>query len=241
MSRTYGQFCGLARALEMVGERWAMLVVRDLLLSPKRFTQLRRGLPKMPPSILAARLNELEEAGVVRRRVTAELDASIVYELTEYGADLEPIVLQLALWGARSLETPAGDELFTLDAAILSLYTTFRPDRAVGVHALFELRFGLEMCLRADVHDGTLEVTEISDVDEPVEGEVDLVIRPRGPMKPIMAGEVTAQEAVDRGMVDILGDIAMLELYASLFHVPAAPRRDSGLTSWETPMAIGLG
>lgn len=236
--RTYGQFCGLARALEMVGERWAMLIVRDLLLGPKRFTRLRAGLPKMPPSILASRLNELEQVGVVRRRVTADLDASIVYELTEYGAELEAVVLQLALWGARTLDNPTEDELFTLDAAILSLYTTFRSDRADGVDIEFELRFGPDIALRTVVREGMLTVTDVSDL-EPV--PADLVIRPRGPMRPIMSGEVSAQEAVDRGMVEISAGVEMLELYQRLFHIPPAPRRPAGLSSWETPMAVGIG
>jgi DNA-binding HxlR family transcriptional regulator len=104
-TRTYGQFCGLARALEMVGERWSLLVVRDLVLGPKRFTELQRGLPKIPVSILSSRLNELERSGVVRRRMLSELDAAVVYELTEYGGELDQIVPQLGLWSTRSSTT----------------------------------------------------------------------------------------------------------------------------------------
>src|ERR1700756_4789854 len=113
--RTYGQFCGLARALELVGERWSLLVVRDLILGPKRFTDLREGLPRIPVSILSARLNELEESGVIRRRVLPKLDAAVVYELTEYGSELEQVLLQLGLWGARSLGDPAAGDVFGLD------------------------------------------------------------------------------------------------------------------------------
>src|SRR3954453_3622910 len=102
-ARTYGKFCGLARALEIVGERGWLPVVRDLMLGAKRFNDLQRTLPRIPVSILTSRLNELEEFGVIRRRVLSQLDAGVVYELTEYGSELDQIVLNLGLWGARSL------------------------------------------------------------------------------------------------------------------------------------------
>src|SRR5216683_7345222 len=104
--RSYGQFCGFSYALELVGERWALLVVRDLVLGPKRFTELRRGLPRIPTNILSARLRELEDSGIVRRRILPRPATGVVYELTEYGQDLEDIVLRLGLWGARSLRDP---------------------------------------------------------------------------------------------------------------------------------------
>src|ERR1700737_2507239 len=99
--RAYGQYCGLARALEIVGERWAILVIRDLLVGPRRFTDLHRGLPGIPTHILTARLKELEEAGVVRRRVLPRPANSIVYELTEYGHELEEALQALGRWGAK--------------------------------------------------------------------------------------------------------------------------------------------
>lgn len=157
--RTYGQFCGLARALEIVGERWALLVVRDLVLGPKRFTDLRAGLPKIPPSMLSARLNELEEAGVVRRRVLPQLNAAVVYELTEYGGELDATVLQLGLWGARSLGEQRPDQVFTMDSAILSLYTTFQPERARGAQVSYELHYG-PLTIHTLVNDGELTVAE---------------------------------------------------------------------------------
>ncbi|MDT7799983.1 MAG: hypothetical protein QOI78_3416, partial [Actinomycetota bacterium] len=94
-ARTYGQFCGLARALEIVGERWSLLVVRDLVLGPKRFTDLRNGLPHASTNILAERLRELEASAVIRRRKLPPPAAAFVYELTEWGRGLEPIVTEL--------------------------------------------------------------------------------------------------------------------------------------------------
>src|SRR5918997_5673996 len=100
--RTYCDGCAAAHALDLVGERWALLVVRELLLGPKRFTDLRAGLPSASPNVLAQRLRELEEAGVVRRRKLPPPAASRVYELTDWGMELEPVIIGLGRWGARS-------------------------------------------------------------------------------------------------------------------------------------------
>jgi DNA-binding HxlR family transcriptional regulator len=223
MSRRYGQYCGLARALEMVGERWGMLVVRDLILGPKRYTELREGLPRIPASILTARLNELEEAGVVRRRMLPQLDASVVYELTEYGSELEGVVLQLGLWGARSLGEPTMDEVFTVDSAVLSLYTTFRPERAGDASVVFELHYPPDMVVHAVVEHGELKVCTGQHPD------ADLVMDVRGPVKPLLAGEISPGSALASGLLHLEGDPALLDLFVDLFHVPAAPRPVEGL------------
>src|SRR3954465_4548272 len=135
MKRNYGQFCGVARALDMVGERWALLIVRDLLMGPKRFTDLRRGLPRIPTNVLTARLQELEEAGVVRRRILPRPASSVVYELTEYGGEWGESVLLLGRWGAQSLGERRSDEIVTADSMIMALRTTFHPEAAHGLRA----------------------------------------------------------------------------------------------------------
>lgn len=224
-ARTYGQFCGLARALEIVGERWSMLVVRDLVLGPKRFTDLQRGLPRIPVSILSSRLNELEQAGVIRRRVLPQLDAGLVYELTEYGSELDHILLDLALWGARSLGAPGQDDVFTMDSAILSLYTTFQEDAAAGVHINYELHYGPEMTLHALVDDGSLKVASGS------HPAADLVIEPQGPViLDLLNGQLGADEAIRSGKIRIEGEPAHLELFSRLFRIPPAPEVAGGIT-----------
>ncbi|RSN26688.1 transcriptional regulator [Streptomyces sp. WAC 05977] len=225
-ARTYGQFCGLARALEIIGERWSLLVIRDLVLGPKRFDELQQGLPKIPMSILSTRLNELERHGVVQRRVLSQLDAGVVYELTEYGNDLDQIVLQLGLWGARSLGDPTADDLFTLDSAVLSLYTTFQPDAARGVHCAFEMHYGGEMVIHAVVEDGALTAGEGPHPDP------DLVIEPRGPvMLKLLNGEMDAASALTSGAVAVKGDPEKLELFTRMFHIPSAPAKSEGLVT----------
>ena len=136
--RTYGDRCGVARALDLVGERWALLVVRELLLGPKRFTDLRVGLPNVGPDVLSQRLRELEAASIVRRRTLPPPAASRVYELTERGLELEPVVLALGRWGSRA-PFPEGEARMGVDAFVLALKTLFEP---TDLDATVELRLG---------------------------------------------------------------------------------------------------
>lgn len=155
--RTYGDRCGVARALDLLGERWALLVIRELLLGPKRFTDLRAGLPHVAPDVLSQRLRELEQAGVVQRRKLAPPAASRVYELTDRGQELEPVVLALGRWGSRA-PFPSDDAVFGADSAILALKTLFTPSAAKGLNARYELRLG-EHSFGARVRNGKLEVS----------------------------------------------------------------------------------
>jgi DNA-binding HxlR family transcriptional regulator/putative sterol carrier protein len=210
--RAYGQYCGLARAAEMVGERWALLIVRDLLVGPKRFTDLRRGLPRIPTNILSERLKELEDSGVVRRRVLPRPTGSIVYELTEYGAQLEDAVVQLGRWGARSLGEPRPDEIVTLDSLIMALRTTFRPEAARGRRAKFELRLG-EIVLHACVEGGSVTV------GEGPPPRADLVIETGPGLKALMAGEISPSAAIEHGQVRLSGDSQLLTRFVEMFRI----------------------
>jgi DNA-binding HxlR family transcriptional regulator len=124
--RGYRQACGIARGLDIVGERWALLVVRELLLGPKRFTDLRAGLPGASPNALTDRLIELTRSGVIRRRQLPRPAASWIYELTEWGQQLEPIVLALGTW---ALGAPARTEqsFVSLDSLMLTIRTYYTP------------------------------------------------------------------------------------------------------------------
>jgi DNA-binding HxlR family transcriptional regulator len=127
--RSYDDPCGIARALDVVGERWALLVVRELLLGPKRFTDLRAGLPHVGPDVLSQRLRELEQAGLLTRRTLAPPAASKVYELTPRGAALEPVILALGRWGSGA-PFPADHGSLGSDAFVLALKTLFDPAAA---------------------------------------------------------------------------------------------------------------
>src|SRR3954454_5030595 len=105
--RNYSQGCGTAHALDLVGDRWALLVVRELVLGPKRFIDLREGLPGIGPNVLSQRLKELSDAGVTRRGLLPRPAGSTVYELTEWGSELEDVIVRLGRWGARSPHMPS--------------------------------------------------------------------------------------------------------------------------------------
>jgi DNA-binding HxlR family transcriptional regulator len=154
--RTYGDRCGVARALDVVGERWALLVVRELLLGPKRFTDLRGGLPNLSPDVLSQRLRDLERTGIVRRRKLPPPAGSRVYELTDRGRELEPIVLELGRWGS-SAPFPPGEAAIGVDAFVIALMTLFDATAAAEIDATYELRLG-EDRFRVRVADGRLEV-----------------------------------------------------------------------------------
>ena len=214
--RTYGSYCGIARALEIVGERWALLVVRDLIQGPKRFTDLRRGLPRIPSNVLSARLKELEAAGVICRRLLPRPSTGIVYELTEYGRELEDIVLRLGLWGARLLGEPRLDDSVNPDSMMLALRATFRPEAARDLRASYELRLG-EIVLHARVDTGRLEVGEGPLPDADLVVETDLTLRA------LMCGELSPREAVKTGKVRLTGSPDLLDRFVEVFRIPPAP------------------
>jgi len=221
-TRTYGQFCGLARALELVGERWALLIVRDLVLGPKRFTDLRRGLPRIPTNILSARLKELEQSGVIHRRVLPRPAGSVVYELTPYGRELEPIVLRLGRWGARSLGEPGPTDIVTTDSIILALRATFLPGAAAGPPVGYELRMG-DVVVHAAVRDGAL-ATGAGPLPDTAPSRR-LVIETGPAFRALLARELSPADALASGEVHVTGDAALLDRFVDLFALqdPADP------------------
>lgn len=211
-SRFYEQFCGIARAFEIIGEPWSVIIVRDLLLGPKPLTDLAETLPRLTAADLDTRLGELEATGVVRRSAQ---DPDAEYELTDYGRDLEPILLLLGRWGARSLGDPRPGDLFSIDMAILALRSVFRPERARGIRTSFEVRFG-PLVVAVKVDDGTLTVEEgeLPDADLVIETPV---------LKHLMAAELTPTDALWLGLIAPKGDPSRLNTFVDLFHIPAAP------------------
>ena len=136
--RTYGDRCGVARALDVIGERWALLVVRELVLGPKRFSDLRRGLPKVAPDVLSQRLRELSHAGVVRRGKVPPPSGAQVYELTEWGQESSRWSSASGAGGAGR-PFPGGEADLGVDAFVIALKTLFVPAGFAGV---VDLRLG---------------------------------------------------------------------------------------------------
>ena len=204
-TKTYGQYCGVARALELAGERWALLIIRDLLVGPKRYTDLRAGLPKIPTNVLATRLKEFEEAGLVDRRLEGR---AVVYELTPYGADLEPVVLALGAWGARSLGELRPGEIITPDILVMALRSTFQPGKQ---KAKYELRFG-EIVIHAIVDRDDLTVET-----GPLENAT--VVEAFAPIGPLLTGAIDGAEALKTGLLKTSGTAEDLDRFARLFRI----------------------
>jgi DNA-binding HxlR family transcriptional regulator len=212
-TRTYGEACAAAHALDLVGERWALLVVRELVLGPKRFTDLRGGIHGASPNVLAQRLRELEAAGVVRHRKLPPPAGSWVYELTEWGAELEPVIMQLGRWGARSPLRPR-DAGMSIDALILALRTMFDPPAAGDLDATYDLRLGEER-FNAVVRDGTFELARGSAGDPDATIETD-----PGTLAALVFEGLDLSEAVRSGAVALEGDRAVVSSFLRLFPLP---------------------
>lgn len=214
--RTYGDSCGIARALDVVGERWALLVVRELLLGPKRFTDLRAGLPRVGPDMLAARLRELEETGVVRRDTLPPPAASRVYELTDRGAELAPVLLALGRWGSRA-PLPGHAPPLSVDAAVVALQTTFDPEAAAWLDAVYELSLSGQV-FTLEVAAGRLEVTRghaAAGVSRAASIETDTAT-----LAAVVWHGHPMQRAVGEGALRITGDAEAAADFAGLFAPP---------------------
>jgi DNA-binding HxlR family transcriptional regulator len=211
--RTYDDGCAAAHALDLVGERWALLIVRELLLGPKRFADLRAGLPGASPDILSRRLRGLEGTGVVRRRKLPPPAASWVYELTDWGMELEPAIISLGRWGARSPTKPHDAEL-GVDSLILSFRTMFDPLAADGLGTSYELRLG-EDRFRAVVAKGHFEISR-GNVDQP-----DAIIETDpATLAALVYADRQLAEALRSGDMKIEGDESVVARFLDLFPLP---------------------
>jgi len=210
--RNYGQGCGTAHALDLIGDRWALLVVRELVFGPKRFVDLREGLPGIGPNVLSQRLKELADAEVIRRRVLPPPAGSTVYELTEWGRELEDVIVRLGRWGARSPSMPRDVETQP-EWLVLGMRAIYDPQED-PVPTLYELRFGDEVFwVRAD--DGSLSVGRgaASEPDAVLTADVETVAK-------LMRGELKPAAALRSGAVKLDGERAAFDRFPGLFRFP---------------------
>lgn len=217
---TYGQYCGLSRAAEMIGERWGMLVLRDLLESPKTLAKLHRGLPLLSLKLLTMRLDEMEYSGVIRKQDYDAPESEAVYELTEYGRALEETLLALGRWGAIVLAEPRPEDIVTEDSLMVGLRATFVKEAAADVKASYELRVG-EVVIHAIIDHGTLTLGPGS-----LPG-VDVVINPGTVLKAVISREMTIADALASGRLKVNGDLTVLPTFAKVFYLPALPAPDT--------------
>jgi DNA-binding HxlR family transcriptional regulator len=213
MKRRYEDACGTAHALDLVGERWALLVVRELLLGPKRFTDLRKGLPGISPNVLSQRLDELEQVGVVRRRRFAPPMATWVYELTDWGHELDEAIAVLGRWGARS---PQHDRTvwLSVDSIALSLRTMFDPSRSQDFQGKFELRFG-DDTFHAAVDGGSFSITR----GVATQPDATIITDPQT-MARLVYDAYDIDAALAEGVLKLEGDCSYAERFVTLFTLP---------------------
>jgi DNA-binding HxlR family transcriptional regulator len=230
-SRSYGQYCGVTTAVELIGERWALLIVRDLLVGPRRYTDLKQGLPRIPTNILSTRLKELQEGGVVRRVPLA--NCGLVYELTPYGRELEPVVLALGRWGFAQMGEPGPDDVVTADSLTMALRTAFRPEVAASLPpAVYEVHVG-DVALRVQVDAAALRIAQLAPPAPPVAGRVpagepELVFAAGPGIRRLISGELTPADAIDLEVLAVVsGDATLLERFADTFRISAAAAADA--------------
>ena len=162
-NHSYHQYCAVAHALDLVGDRWSLLILRNLLMGPKRFVDLQTGLPGLGTNILTARLKGLEQSGIIQRRFLPPPAASTVYELTEYGRQLEGPLTALAQWGAQTLGPWTPDMVIKPEAVMMAIHGFFRGEKRQYKQAAYEIRCEDEQyhdAFTVRVHENTVEVAQ---------------------------------------------------------------------------------
>jgi DNA-binding HxlR family transcriptional regulator len=208
--RRYDDPCGVARALDVVGDRWALLVVRELIFGPKRFVQLRGGLHGVSPNVLSQRLRDLEEAGIVRRDVLDPPASVAIYELTSRGRALEPVLLELGRWGSQEPVTTASE--LSVSALLLALKTVFDP--AAAADATFALRVDGEW-FRVTVAGASIDIIRARTERPAVSFETDVAT-----LRSVAFGREPVSKAERDGRLAVTGDRRAAEQFARMFAVP---------------------
>lgn len=199
--RSYHQFCALAYGLDVVGDRWTLLIIRELLAGPRRFTDLIDGLPGISTNLLSERLKGLEQAGLVCRRVLPPPAGSTVYELSPLGLALETAVLELGKWGSQFLPNSLeGVALPSLGAMALAIKAFFHPEQAQGVDETYELHLDNEI-LQVQVKDGQLQAQQ----GQALEADVVFYTDMRS-FVGLFAGQIKPEQAISAGLIHIEAD-----------------------------------
>ena len=220
--RSYRQYCALAYGLDVIGERWALLIVRELLLGPKRFKDLFKALPGIASNLLTQRLRDLELAGVVERAVLPPPAASAIYKLTPLGQELEPVARAISRWGSHFVtREPREDESVAPNAYIFALRGTFRPDVAGGTTRTFELQLG-ERVFGVHIDEG--KCTTWEGMPDPSDISITTDVRT---LSGLLWHRIEARQALASGKVVIRGNLKDLELFVRVFahRLPASADR----------------
>ena len=208
--RSYDQFCAVARALDLVGERWTLLLIRELMLGPKRFKDLLDGLPGIGTNLLADRLKEMEAAGIIARRVLPPPAGSSVYELTDRGRGLEPVVFALGAWGHQFMGMRKATDALRPGWIMVSLRATFHPE-AVSRRERFEIRIDGEP-FQVHVDRGEARTSQGSMPDPDAVLSMD-----RPALVGLLSQGLSPQAALRSGAVRVDGDQGAVQRFVNLF------------------------
>lgn len=208
--RNYGQFCSLARALDLVGERWTLLIVRDLLAGPRRYKDLMDGLPGIGANLLAARLKHLEETGLVKR--SNPQFANKAYMLTDTGRKLEPALVALADWGQFLLEHPQGKDLWLAQWNHLALKARFKAEKAAGLDEIYAFQIG-DYAYYLWVTNGKLVTGE----GRPPKFQCLITMEPEPFIKVFVDGSLKLEEAMNSGLLELEGSQEAFQRCLGLF------------------------
>ncbi len=218
MAKNYGQYCPVAHALELVGERWSLLVVRELLGGPKRYTDLAGALPGIGTNILAGRLRDLEGAGIVQKRRLPPPAAANVYELTEYGRELREPLYALGRWGARSLGPPTAKDNLAPGWLVNAVRATCK---SCSTDKIYALRIDDEaVTARFENRELIVESGTSPDADTVIETDPATLFC-------IASGQTSIGDAVTTKALKVTGDQAEAERFLSLFSFDDRPREPS--------------
>lgn len=217
-TRSYDQFCALAYALDAVGDRWTLLIIRELLAGPRRFTDLVDGLPGISSNLLSERLKGLEHQGLLRRRVLPPPAGSTVYELTSVGLALETAMVELGKWGSQFLETSPEDvALPSLGAITLAIKAFYHPEKARGVDETYELHLGCEI-VQVQIKDGELHAQQGQPLKADAVFHTDMQS-----FVGLFTGQIQPEEAIAGGQIRVEGDPGALSRFLMLSGVPTQP------------------
>jgi DNA-binding HxlR family transcriptional regulator/putative sterol carrier protein len=219
LRRSYDQYCAVAKALDVIGERWTLLILRDLVhLGPRRFSDLRDGLPGIGANLLTQRLRRLEREGLIRRRRVAPPGASVVYELTELGAGLEPTIIELGRWGGNFMGDRRRTDVFFPSGHISAIRATFRGEEARGVHASYEFRIDGES-FHVEIDEGAVTVA-LGEAVKPdlviatdTATSIELMLRQTSPRAAIRSGAVAITGTIEEfeRAIDLLAWVPRVE------------------------------
>lgn len=215
--RSYNQYCGLSYALDMIGERWTLLIVRELIAGPRRFKDLLEGLPGISTNLLTERLRTLEQQGMIRRRTLPPPAGSAVYELTSVGQALESALLELGKWGSQFIPPSIeGVSVLHIGSYALTLKTFFRPELAQEIDETYQLNIGDEV-LQAQIKAGQINVQQ----GQP--WKADLVLHSDiQSFLELFSRQLQPEQAISSGRILIEGDPGALRRLLSICGLPSA-------------------